>query len=102
MPPSSSALAEKARKVESNLLQGIHRSGQSRIAEAVGVSEATISRLKTEQLAQVAAVIAAAGMKVVPDTMRCYPAKKMNAILELARDHLNAVDSVEQLSWEEE
>lgn len=83
-------------------MQGIHRQGQVRIAEAIGVSEATISRMKSEQLGQVAAVIAAAGLKVVPDSMRCYPAKKMNAILELARDHLNAVDDVEQLSWDGE
>lgn len=83
-------------------MHGIHRHGQVRIAEAVGVSEATISRMKSEQLAQVAAVIAAAGMKVVPEEMRCYPAKKLNAILELARDHLNALDDVERLSWDGE
>jgi hypothetical protein len=33
--------------------------------------------------------------------MQCFPPRKVEMLLELARDHLQQLQSVDQLSWEE-
>jgi hypothetical protein len=92
---------ERARKAHSVVLQALQAPGtQAAIAVAMGVSESTVSRFKTEQLEQLCLVLACAGLKVVPVEMQCFPADKLQALLTLAKDHLAAIERPDQLVWE--
>lgn len=67
MSPSSPSAQETARKSHATVLRALQAPGrQVAIATAMGVSESTVSRLKTEHLAQICALLAHAGLKVVP------------------------------------
>lgn len=100
MPQLSAAIAENARKNERTILQAFARVSQARIAEQLGVNDSTVSRFKDGGLEQAAALLAACGLKVVPDEMQCFPRDKVSALLTLARDHLMQMEHPEQLSWE--
>jgi hypothetical protein len=75
--------------------------GQARAAEALQTSESTISKLKSGELEMLAKLLAAIGVKCVPEHLRCYEPKQMEAILTLAKARLAQIDSTEQLAWEE-
>jgi hypothetical protein len=101
MTPDSHALAEASRKVTSIVLQGLARHGQVHVAQALGVSESTVSRMKTEDIPRMAGLLVACGLKVVPAEFRCYRPDTIDALLTLARDRLEQVRTVEQLAWDE-
>lgn len=96
----SPAIAENARKNERTILQAFARVTQARIAEQLGVDDSKVSRFKEGYLEQAAALLAACGLKVVPNEMQCFPRDKVNALLTLARDHLIQMEHPEQLTWE--
>ena len=75
--------------------------GQNTVAEAIGTSESTISRLKGD-VPQFAAMLAKLGLKVVPVEMQCYDEKTLASILELARQRMAQLESPKQLAqdWE--
>lgn len=101
MSPLSPSPAERARKINSIVLQRVQRdASQVAIAAAMGVSESTISRLLSDHLDKLALVLAHAGLKVVPVEMQCFPTDKVNALLTLARDHLATIERPDQLTWE--
>lgn len=66
----------------------------------MGVSESTVSRIKTDQLEQICLLLACVGLKVIPTSMECVPMEQMQALLTLARTHLNQIQRPEELSWE--
>ncbi len=74
--------------------------GQARLAETLGVSEATVSRWKAEQAEQAARILTELGIKCVPDHVRCYEPKQMEAILALAKARLAEIETTEQLAWD--
>lgn len=92
---------ERSRKIVAIVFQRLSSVGQSRLAESLGVSEATISRWKAEQVEQCARALSALGLKVVPETVRCFNPKKIDAILELAKAHLEGINGSEGLEWDE-
>lgn len=100
--PVSAAIAEKARKFVALAVQTISRVGQNTIADELRLSGPTISRFVAEDLERACQVLAAAGLKVVPADMRCYPEAQIEAIFTLAKSHMQALDSAEKLSFEEE
>lgn len=100
MAELSPGLAERARKNETTVLRALADASQVRVAEALGVSEATVSRFKDGGIQQAAALLAACGLKVVPDSMQCFAPDKVNALLVLARDHLAHIQQPSQLSWD--
>jgi len=104
MDPLSPLDAERARKTVAFCLQRISREGQNTIAERVGTSPSTISRFisDTDGLERACKVLIAAGLKIVPDTMQCFPPSKVAILMELARDHLNYLQRPEQLAFEED
>lgn len=95
---------ESARKSYSAVLQALadpeSTCNQSKLAERLGVSESTVSRLKNDQLLEILRMLAHMGFKVVPNTVRCYPADQIGAIFALAKERMAQLQSVEQLSWE--
>jgi hypothetical protein len=98
MGTSSVSSNESARKFHSLALQRIQSVGQKHVAEQLETSEATISRFVSGELERACQVLAAAGLKVVPIDAQCIPARKAEILLELARERLNQLESVDQLA----
>ena len=70
----SESTHERSRKAFSSVLQSLQGAGkQSAIASAMGVSEATASRIKTQDMEAVIQFLYHAGFKVVPQDYRCIP-----------------------------
>jgi len=101
MPAVSPDRTERARKNLTLILRRLASVGQVRIADGLGISEATVSRWKAEEAEQCAAILALLGVKVVPEEMRCFDPQKIGAILDLAKAHLAEIEKPEQLAWEE-
>ena len=68
----------------SALLRGMAEVTQKRVADLIGVSEATLSDIKTDRLERFAALAAACGLKLVPITERSLADKHINALETLA------------------
>lgn len=100
MSQSSTPLTELARKNERAVLQAFSRISQARIAEQMGASDSTVSRLKDGQLEQFCLLLAACGLKAIPTEMQCFSRDKVHALLTLARDHLVQMEHPEELTWE--
>lgn len=100
MNPVSSSVAERSRKSHTLALQRLASAGQNTVAEQLQTSEATVSRFVSAELERACQVLAALGLKVVPLEMKCYEPRKIAILMELARDHLNQLDTVEQLSFD--
>ena len=96
--------AERARKTLAFCMQRISREGQSSIAERLGTSPSTVSLFvsDTDGLERACKVLVAAGLKVVPATMQCFPPDKVAIFMTLARDHLNYLQRPEQLAFEDD
>lgn len=92
---------EAARRTEALVIQAFARRGHQSIADEIGVSEATVSRLKNEHLHNFVLALRAAGLKVVPQDMRCYPEDQIEAIFKLAQAHMRQMESSRELAWEE-
>lgn len=101
MPTDCPQPDERARKNLQAILRRLSSVGQASLATGLNVSEATISRWKAEQLEQCARAISLLGLKVVPQEMRCYHPQKIDAILTLAKAHLEGMDGAESLAWDE-
>ena len=100
MSTVSSALVDKARKNQTMVLQKLAASGQQVAADCIGTSVSTISRWQSSEgtsmgLEQICLLLAAIGLKVVPQEMKCYPAHEVQALFTLAKAHLQRSDSVE-------
>lgn len=83
-------------------MQRAARVGQNDVASAIGVDGSTVSRFMSDEkdMARALAILAALGLKVVPAEMQCFPPRKVQLLLELARDHLTQLENVEQLMWD--
>lgn len=100
MPPVSKTPAETARKGVQLALQALQEPGKAgAVAAAMGVSDSTISRIKTERLEEVVMVLAHLGLKVVPAEFKCVdPA----AYTFLTTTHQRVMQKAPQLIWEQE
>ena len=91
----------RARKIVAAVLQAAQRDAtQTAIATAMGCSESTVSRLLSDHLEKLALVLAHAGLKVAPAENRCFPPDYVDALLRLAKQHINAVQTVRNLEWD--
>lgn len=79
---------ESARKIEARLLQRLASVGQVRVAESLGVSEASVSRLKEDGVkltfGQVAQLLCALGLDVVPEGAHVVDQQRLDALITLA------------------
>lgn len=82
-------------------MQHLLQVGQNVVAERMGVSESKVSRFKNGELAEMAGFLAAIGLKVVPETVKCFEPTKIEAILTLAKAHLAGIEGHAGLSFEE-
>lgn len=98
----SGGAAERARKNLTLILQRLSSVGQATVATGLSLSEATVSRFKAEQAEQFSKILAILGLKVVPEHVRCYEPKQIEAVLALAKALLAQIESADQLVWEDE
>lgn len=84
MPQVSPKQRETARKGLQFLLHALSSMGGAQVAEALGVSEATLSRIKNEDLERVVLLIAILDGKVVPAIASCRSPREWSAMVYLA------------------
>jgi DNA-binding transcriptional regulator YdaS (Cro superfamily) len=84
MASVSPAIAERARKNHTSILRSLAQVSQSKAAELIGVSETTVSRFKDGGLEQAAALLAACGLKCVPQDMQCFDPEYVHALKVMA------------------
>lgn len=84
MPEVLSSPAERARKNEAVILQALAATGQRVVANALGCDESTVSRMKSGDIAQMSALIAYCGLKVVSAGARCFDPQYVEALQTLA------------------
>ena len=98
METLSSDLLARSRKIQSTVLQALASDARgSDLAKLTGLSESKVSRLKTDHLADFSALLAAAGLKVVPREMECYKPEYIKLIHELAMPEMARRAAVPQL-----
>lgn len=99
MSALSTTPSERARKAYSRVLQAMQDPGTQRnVAQVLGVSESTVSRIKSEKLEDAITLLCHLGFKVVPQDMRCYPADYVTALHNLAR--LQMQNEAPTLEWD--
>lgn len=98
MAALSSIPDDSSRKTVSLIFQRLASAGQVTVAQALGVSEATVSRMK-EEVPRLSAMLSVLELKVVPADMRCYDEKTLTAVLELARQRMAQIQTPQQLVW---
>lgn len=84
MSELSPTIADRARKNHAAILRAVAAAGQTRVAALIGVDDSTVTRLKDGQLERLAAVLAAAGLKVVPEDHQTLAPEYVKALQVLA------------------
>lgn len=80
---------ENARKNETTILHALADVGQNNVAERLGVSESTVSRLKSNgEIENMAALLATMGLKVVRQAAEVYEHDYIEALRTLAKKGL--------------
>ena len=83
-------MTDRANKNHSTILQALAQAGQSKVAEALGISESTLSRMKDGDLAQLAKLLALCDLKVVPARYECEDPAYIHSLKLFAQKHLEA------------
>jgi hypothetical protein len=97
------APAERARKMQSAILRKLQESGsQVALATAMGVSETTISRFKSEHLEQFCLILAHLGMKSVDASKVCVDREAYESMTYIASKAMADKDISKKLIWEDE
>jgi len=98
MPPVSPPAPERARKIVRLVLQRLQEPGSGvAMAVAMGCSESTISRIKSDHLETFALLLAHAGLKVVPVEFKCVDA---SAYSFLTKTHEKIMRAQPDLIWD--
>ena len=99
MPQLSGTPIERARKAYSRVLQAMQEAGTARnLAPVLGVSEATISRIKNEKLEDAITLLYHLGFKVIEHDRECVPRDYLTALQTLARIQ---AQQPAQLNWDD-
>ena len=98
----SAMVSEKARKALARLLHSLQTPGkQGALAVALGTSDSTISRLKTEKLEDVVVLIYALGFKIVDAERICVDAQALEFMRQSTARMLATQEAAAQL-WDDE
>jgi hypothetical protein len=89
---------DRARKNEKTVLNAVSKVSGKTVAERMESSETTVSRFKNGDLAEWAAFLACAGLKVVPVSMKCYPGQIVDAMFTLAQHNVMRIKDVNELA----
>ncbi len=102
MSELSAPVTERARKAHAAALQAMQEPGTARnLAQVLGVSEATISRTKTEKLEDAITLLYHLGFKVVEQSRICVDAPVYESMVTLARKAMSCEVTVRRLAWDD-
>lgn len=95
MATVSPLIDERARKNLATILRALASVTQVRVAELMGVHESSISRLKQEDFTRMAAILAACGLKAVPEDQEVWEPGYLESLrhllaIELKRRHVTS------------
>lgn len=86
---------ETSRKALACVLQALQEPGtQKALAVALGTSESTLSRIKTEKLEDALTLIYQLGFRVVQADRVCVDRERLNTILTAAQATFSTVDAL--------
>lgn len=85
MPEGCAASSPLARKNAATILQRLAKVTQIAVSEAMDVSEATVSRLKSQELESFSAFLGALSLKVVSASAECYEPEYIEHLRYFAR-----------------
>jgi DNA-binding XRE family transcriptional regulator len=89
--------SERAQQAQTLVLQRLAATTQASVAVAMGVSEATVNRIKTERMEDVLALLTHLGLKVVPAEFKCVDPE---AYAFLTKTHERVMRVHPQLIWD--
>lgn len=93
MPELSAPILERANKIHTLILRRLSQIGQANVAKAMNRHESTVSRLKSDEgLREFCALLAAMGMKVIPEHHQAYSPRLIQSMQYLSRAYLSHVD----------
>ena len=98
--PLSQEQIVRARKNYIVLMQRLASIGNGPVALAVGVDEATISRMKPEKFEQFCQILAVLDLKVVPKEMQCFDKRDIATLLHQAKRYMDLIQDTDQLECE--
>lgn len=101
MPQLSAEQLGTTRKNASGILRALASVGQVRVAEALGVSESTVSRWKDKEIDEMSQFLSVLGLKAVPASYKCYDPRSVDALLTLAKERMAQLETPEQLIFED-
>ena len=95
--PLNQEQTARARRNYVVLMQALASVGNAPVALAVGVDEATISRMKPEKFEQFCQILAVLDLKVVPKAMQCFDKRDIETLLHQAKRNMDLIQIVAQL-----
>jgi hypothetical protein len=90
----------RSRKNIAFILNRLATVGLERAGEAIGKDNTTISRMKEKALPELAMLLAALGLKVIPVGYRCVDADTYKTMKRLAIERLQEEDDGSRLEWD--
>jgi len=88
MSKVSEQISTSARKNETEILCALADVGQKNVADLIGINEATVSHWKEGKIADMAAFLAAAGLKIVRRDVEIVDPKYLDALRFLVKRSL--------------
>lgn len=92
----------RARKNEATVLNRLASVGLENAGAAVGIDPSTVSRWKGKEIPQLAILLAALGLKVVPVELRCYRETEIEALFALAKSRIERMHHAAELAEDDE
>lgn len=77
-------LRESARKIETLLRNVLADVGQATVADKMGVSESTVSRMKTDDIERISLFVVSLDLRIVASDQRIISASDLQALKQLA------------------
>ena len=99
MATLSERQAARSRKNLTAVLRAFQRTGQTHVAKALELDDATITR-EMAKLDRFCTILAVLELKVVPEGVRCFDPKEIEPLLALARQRMEHL-TVEQLRFDD-
>lgn len=94
-------LNERSRKNQSILLQRLAQTTQTTVALRLEVSESTVSRWVSKDLQTTAETLAALGVKVVPEEVKCFDPEHVERLRYFAEIGIkHAKTPAQELEWD--
>lgn len=90
--------ADAARKIEALMLQGLAANGQKNVAQALGLSESTVSRWKDGDLYKMALSLVAMGLKAVPADAEMIRREDLQALIHGHQEWAKSLSAAQLVS----